>query len=262
MVNDQNVAREMHIHGKSWDKLYDGYFANPQLAAGYVAAIMRVAEAFPPSAIVDLGGGTGFILEQLLAAGLAANIRLINMDESNVQLDVCRNPRITLCEGSIQSLRRAKLVNQSESLMLICRSVLHYGGIAKLKPWLAHLREQLQPGEWFVHQSGCADDAESALALDVLLEMVNVEKWAPPKDVFLRLLAEAKFRVADHFLQPPLGMSSDAFALRYGCSPADLAKITADLRQHCANLPDLCRFLPDGFIFNFPYRVFVCQAIV
>lgn len=260
-MTDKIVEREAHVHGQLWDKLYDGYFSDPHLARDYVAAIIRVTRACKPSAIVDLGGGTGFILEQLVAAGVAEDIRLVDMDESEAQLAMCRHPRLTPRKGSIQSLRRADFVKETESLMLICRSVLQYGGIFRQKPWLTHLRGQLKTGEWFVHQSGCSDDVEAALALDVLFEMMDVDKWVPSKESFLRLLAEAQFEVTDDFPMPPVGMPSDGLAVRYGVAPKTLAKIKADLRRTCANRPDLFRLTPSGFTFAFPYRVFVCKAV-
>ncbi|MBU4200049.1 MAG: ApaG domain-containing protein [Verrucomicrobia bacterium] len=260
-MTDKIVAREAHIHGKLWDKLYDSYFSNPYLARDYVAVIIRAAYKCKPSVIVDLGGGTGFILEQLVAAGIAEDIRLVNMDESDAQLAMGRHPRITPRKGAIQSLRRTEIVKETESLMLICRSVLQYGGIFGQKPWLAHLRDQMKPGEWFVHQSGCSDDLEAALALDVLFEMMNVEKWVPHKEAFQELLTQAKFEVVDDFPMPPVGMPSDGLAIRYGVAPETLAKIKADLRRTCANRPDLFKLTPSGFTFNFPYRVFVCKAV-
>jgi len=260
-MTDKIVEREAHIHGKLWDKLYDSYFSNPYVAQDYISAIIIATCKCKPSAIVDLGGGTGFILKQLVEAGIADDIRLVNMDESDSQLAMCRHPRITPLKGAIQSLQRAEIVKETESLMLICRSVLQYGGIFGQKPWLAHLRSQLKPGEWFAHQSGCSGDIEAALALDVLFEMMGVEKWVPHKEAFMALLTQAKFEVTDDFPMPPVGMPSDGLAIRYGVAPEILAKINADLLHTCANRPDLFKLTPTGFTFNFPYRVFVCKAV-
>ncbi len=88
-MNDKTVERETHVHGNLWGKLYDGFFSDKRMAGDYVAAIMRVAQSCKPSAIADLGGGTGFILEQLVEAGISKDIRLVNMDESDSQLAMC-----------------------------------------------------------------------------------------------------------------------------------------------------------------------------
>jgi len=260
-MNDKIIEREAHVHGSQWGSLYDGYFGDKQIARNYVAAIMRAAGKCKPSAIVDLGGGTGFILEQLVEAGIADDIRLVNLDESDAQLAVCKKKRITSRKGGLQSLCRSDIVNEAGSLMLICRSVLQYGGILGQKPWLNHLRRQLKKGEWFVHQSGCSDDLEAALALDVLFEMAGVDKWVPHKEAFVRLLKKAKFEITEDFPVQPLGMPSDGIAVRYGVSPQRMAEIKADLQRTCANRPDLFKSTPSGFVFNFPYRVFVCKAI-
>jgi hypothetical protein len=255
------VKRETHVHGKQWGKVAGGYFSDKRMAGDYVAAIMRVARNSRPSAIVDLGGGTGFIFEQLIAAGLAGDVKLVVLDESEAQLAMCARPRITPLKGAFQSFRRADIVAETGRMMVICRSVLQYAGIFGQRPWLSHARCQMRQGEWFVHQSGCSEDVEAALALDVLFELMGVEKWVPHKEALARLLVQAGFEITDDFPVPPVAMHSGELAGRYGVSPEALARIEADLRRTCANRPDLFEITPAGFIFNFPYRVFLCKAI-
>ena len=255
-----DVQREAHVHGALWAQQAAGFFSDPEMAKDYVVAIMGVARAYPPSAIADLGGGTGFILEQLIAAGLAENIRLVNIDESDSQLTACKDPRITPLKGDFQSFRRAEIMGATGNLMLISRSVLHYGGIFKQKPWLDHVRGQMKPGEWFVHQSGCAKDAEAALALDVLFEEMGVGKWVPHREALERLLVQAGFEIMDDFPMPAVEMVSGELAVRYGAAPDTLARIRADLQRAYAHRSDLFRLTPSGFSFYFPYRVFLCKA--
>lgn len=255
------AKREAHVHGKLWEKAAAGYFSDKRIARDYVAAIMRAAYSSKPSAIVDLGGGTGFIFEQLIEAGLAENVKLVVLDASESQLAMCENPRITPMKGAFQSFRRADIMEGTGSMMLICRSVLQYAGIFGQKPWLNHARSQMKPGEWFVHQSGCSDDAEAALELDVLFELMGVDKWVPHREALARLLAQAGFEVKDDFPMPPAAMISEELAVRYGVAPETLARIESGLRRTCANRPDLFKAAPGGFTFNFPYRVFVCRAI-
>ncbi len=140
------VKREEHVHGKLWGKVAAGYFSDPQMARDYVAAIMRVANSVKPSAIVDLGGGTGFILEQLVAAGIAEDVKLVVVDESESQLAMCKKPRITPLKGGFQSFNRADIMDETGRMMLISRSVLQYAGIFGQKPWLNHARGQMKPG--------------------------------------------------------------------------------------------------------------------
>ena len=141
-----DVKREAHVHGALWAKQAAGYFSDPNMAKDYVAAIMRVASNDKPSAIADLGGGTGFILEQLIEAGFSENIKLVNIDESDAQLALCKDPRITPIKGAFESFRRVDIVSETGRMMVISRSVLQYGGIFKQKPWLDHVRGQMKPG--------------------------------------------------------------------------------------------------------------------
>ena len=119
----------------------------------------------------------------------------------------------------------------------------------------------MKPGEWFVHQSGCSEDVEGALELDVLFELMGVDKWVPHKEALVRLLVQAGLKITADFPVPPVEMISKELVFRYGVSPEALARIEADLRRTCSNRPDLFKITPTGFIFNFPYRVFLCKAI-
>ena len=255
------TKRESHVHGKSWEKQGSGYFSDSLAAKDYVAAIMRVAGSVKPSAIADLGGGTGFIFEQLIKAGIDEKIRLVVIDESEPQLLVCKHPRITPVKGSFQSFKRSDIMDEAGSLMLISRSVLQYAGFTGQKPWLAHVHSQMKPGEWFVHQPGCTEDAESSMALNRLFGQMGVDKWVPHKEALVQLLAEAGFEIEDDFPMPSLGMISEELVYRYGFPAEDLIPIEAELRRTCSDRPDMLTITPTGFIFNFPYRVFLCKAI-
>ena len=112
-----------------------------------------------------------------------------------------------------------------------------------------------------MHQSGCTEDAEGALALDVLFEQMGVGKWVPYKEAFMCLLVQAGFEIKDDFPVPAVEMASVELAVRYGVAPDVIARVEADLRRTCSDRPDLVRFTPSGFVFNFPYRVFLCKAV-
>jgi len=254
------IKQESHVHGKSWEKQGLGYFSDAQIAKDYVAAIMRVAGSFKPSAIADLGGGTGFIFEQLIKAGIDKKIELVVIDESEPQLAVCKHPRITPIKGSFQSFKRSDIIDERGRLMLISRSVLQYAGFSGQKPWLAHVRSQMEPGEWFVHQPGCTEDAEASKALNRLFEQMGVDKWVPHKDALVQLLVETGFEITEDFPMPSVGMVSDELVYRYGFPADDLVPIEEELRRTCSDRPDMLTITPTGFIFNFPYRVFLCKA--
>lgn len=253
--------REEHVHGDSWARQASGYFSDKGIARDYVAAIMRAVREFRPSVIADLGGGTGFILEQLIEAGIPEDVKLVVIDESGPQLAACRNPRIILMKGTLQSFGRTEVVREDERLMLICRSVLQYAGFRGQMTWLSRVRGEMRPGEWFVHQSGCTEDAEASRLLNRLFALMGVDKWVPDRDAFVQMLTEARLEVKGNFLMPPIGMVSEELAYRYGVSPENMKSIGAELCRTCAGRPDMFRTTPAGFVFNFPYRVFLCRAV-
>lgn len=255
------IKREAHVHGKLWEQQGEGYFSDKRMARDYVTAILRVVQSFPPSAIVDLGGGTGFICERLIEAGIAEDIVLIALDASDAQLAMCTHPRITPMRGEIPAFRRSDVVGDDGRLMLICRSVLQYAGVSGQRPWLDHIRSQMQPDEWFVHQSGCADDLAMSSALNVLFERMGVDKWVPHKAALVQLLSEAGFEIAEDFPVPSVKMISEQLAFRYGFPPEALAPIAAELRRRLPDRHDALTCTPTGFVFDFPYRVFCCSAV-
>ncbi|MFA6034445.1 MAG: class I SAM-dependent methyltransferase [Myxococcota bacterium] len=253
------IDREIHVHGSSWAKQGAGYFSDKGMAAGYVAEIIRVARDARPSTVADLGGGTGFILEQLAEAGIGDRVRLVVIDESVAQLSVC-GPRVVPLQRSILELDRRDLLNCGETLMLISRSVMHYSGFEGQAPWLRHVRSLMKPGEWFVHQPGCADDAEMSAALNSLFDRMGLDKWVPHREELLKMLAGSGFEVTGDLPAPSVGMVSDELVLRYGVPPLRMTEIGEGLRQGCAHRPDFYRATPEGFVFDFPYRIITCRA--
>ena len=254
------IDRETHVHGSSWAKQGAGYFSDKGMAAVYVAEILRVAKNAQPSAIADLGGGTGFILELLAEAGIDNNVKLIVIDESGAQLSVC-DPRLVPIHKSILQFERCDVMGDAGTMMLISRSVMHYSGFAGQMPWLRHVRSLLKPGEWFVHQPGCAGDVEAAAALNMFLGRMDVDKWVPYREELLRMLADSGFEVTGDLPAPSVGMPSGELVLRYGVPPLRMTEIGDRLRQGCAHRPDFYRATPDGFVFDFPYRIFTCRAV-
>jgi hypothetical protein len=174
---------------------------------------------------------------------------------------VCKHPRIKPVKGSFQSFKRSNVTNETERLMLISRSVLQYAGFSGQKPWLDHVRSQMKPGEWFVHQPGCTEDAEASKALNRLFEQMGVDKWVPHKEALVQLLVEAGFEIAEDFPMPAVEMASEELVYRYGFPADALVPIEAELRRTCSDRPDMLIITPTGFIFNFPYRVFLCKAV-
>ncbi|HRT06650.1 MAG TPA: hypothetical protein P5204_13225, partial [Kiritimatiellia bacterium] len=67
-MGQDNFGPEQAVHGSSWGRVHGGYFSDTEVARPLVAAVRDVARETRPDRIVDLGGGTGFLLAQLRAA--------------------------------------------------------------------------------------------------------------------------------------------------------------------------------------------------
>ncbi|MBN2250974.1 MAG: hypothetical protein JW724_02730, partial [Candidatus Altiarchaeota archaeon] len=63
---EESVRREMKIHGTRWESFHHRYFSDPEVAEPLTEAILSAVDAARPDVIADLGGGTGFLLKELL----------------------------------------------------------------------------------------------------------------------------------------------------------------------------------------------------
>ena len=127
MANDFRLRNEMTVHGRRWCTIHDGYFADHDVALPFLDAISREILTFKPSVVADLGGGTGFILSELIKRHARASIRYVNVDISAEQLSECRYRNIHSLRISAMDVKRSALVTDEDSLMLIMRSLLHWG---------------------------------------------------------------------------------------------------------------------------------------
>ncbi|HOW97821.1 MAG TPA: hypothetical protein P5567_02615 [Kiritimatiellia bacterium] len=259
-VLEQAVARETAVHGRRWAAQYGGYFNDPAVAAPFLDVIEDGLRAKAPDVLVDLGGGTGFILAELIRRGkLSPAVKLYDMDLSDRQLESLADARIRPLKSSFLEFRRDAVAAGAERLMLITRSTLHYAGLAGQKPLLRHLRGQLRPGELFIHQTACNARPEDALLVDELLERLHSEKWLPPLDSLVRLCEDAGFRVARVADAPDLAMDEATLADRYGIAPGEMADIRARLGEAYADSPRW-RSTPEGFVALLGYKILVCEA--
>ena len=75
-----SLGREQIVHGASWAQVHGGYFSDPEVARPLVEAVGNVWDEARPDGVVDLGGGTGFMLGQIRAAacvGIQIILRII-----------------------------------------------------------------------------------------------------------------------------------------------------------------------------------------
>jgi len=125
--DEESVQKELEVHGQRWASIFDGYFSDPEVARPLVEAVERAIDASRPAVVADLGGGTGFVLEELLRRGLRG-IRLVNVDVSEKQLGVCEERRIVPLRASADKVVRHQLLGEDERLLLMARSMFHYFG--------------------------------------------------------------------------------------------------------------------------------------
>ena len=258
---EHEVDREEGCHGARWSTMHGGYFSDPQRAKILLDLVMDRSRQMNPDVIVDMGGGTGFLLDQLVQHGIAPQIRLVNLDLSDAQLEQISNPRIEPVQESIFTFSRSHLTQHDETMLCMTRSALHYAGIFGLYPWLEHVRKQLRDGEYFIHQSACFEKMEDSLFMSELYEHMQSEKWYPTIEALERAMRITGFVLEAVFPAPSLELTSSALAARYHISDQDMAEINEAMGREYGMLPGTFEPRPSGFISWLHYRVFVCRAV-
>ncbi len=253
-----HIAREQEVHGARWERVHDGYFSDPAVAAPLVRSIRQAARASKPDTIVDLGGGTGALLSLLRAAGAAPGASMINLDDSPRQLRAARSRRFSCLRRSVDSFSRRDLGPEAGRCLFVMRSVLHYFGCAGLRRVLRHLRAQARPGEFFVHQTASFRRRRDAEVLNALYRMMRTSKWYPTAAVLRKALRAAGWKVLEVRPAPPLRLNERDMAERYRLSSADVRRI----RDRLSRLPrvprNVFRATPGGFRALLHYHIYVC----
>jgi SAM-dependent methyltransferase len=180
-MNEQ-INREKDVHGARWNTIHDGYFADPVVAEPLIGEIRKVARISKPDTIVDLGGGTGFLLSCLVEEGIEAGVSLIDLDDSLVQLESANSAGLSSFHGAVDSFKRSDILSEEGRCLFVMRSVLHYFGRDGLRPVLRHLRAQARPGEFFVHQTASFRESHDADVLNELYATMKSRKWYPDVD--------------------------------------------------------------------------------
>lgn len=258
---NKSVSKEISVHGQRFASIFDGYFSNPEVARPLVEAVQRAIDAEHPQVVADLGGGTGFILKELLQRGLQG-VRLVNVEASPKQLTACTDIRIVPLQLSVDRATRKELMAEDTDgrLLLIARSVLHYFGRSGLDPLLCHLRGQLRPGELFIHHSGAFLRQQDADVINHLYARMDSEKWFFTVDELKSKLENAGFVVREVLPAPGLGMSSADLGERYGFGPEQKISIGQEIEMLFGKREV---FVFDGVEFkaHLEASIFNCEAV-
>lgn len=265
MKPDLNAAQplgvEQAIHGATWGRMHGGYFSDPQMARPLVEAVRSLAEKCRPAVIVDLGGGTGFLLSQVKAAVVENHIALVNLDCSAEQLAVARTAELVPVFGSVNEFHREEVVADCALALWLMRSVLHYAGEAGLAPLLRHLRRQVRPGECWIHQTACFEREEEARCLNALYERMHTGKWYPTRDDLRRRLEQAGWRVNSVLPAPVLHLDSAELSRRYGLSDPETRRIGEELAGEFGPQGGVFRLTAEGFQADLRYAIWICEAL-
>lgn len=248
------------MHGASWAQVHGGYFSDPKVARPLVEVVRGVWAEARPEVVVDLGGGTGFLLSQLRLAGLGEGALLMVLDGSDAQLAEAGKTGLACVRGAVETFRRADVVPAGRRALFLMRSVLHYAGENGLDPLLRHLRAQMDAGEFWVHQTACFERREDADVLNALYRRMRTGKWYPTRADLETRLAAADWTVHAVRPAPTLALASAELGRRYGLDAAALRLIRDEMDAEFGTRSDVFRLSPEGFQADLRYQTLVCRA--
>ncbi|HBG27562.1 MAG: hypothetical protein A2Y10_15480 [Planctomycetes bacterium GWF2_41_51] len=253
---NSEIFKEINQHGPNWGKLHNGYFADAVTAAPLIDEIKSAVNLSNPKIIIDLAGGTGFILSELIKSGISPAVRLINLDLSIKQLDNLKENRIQTICSSLPDFKRCDIGIESE-MFFIMRSALHYFGHDGLEPLLRHLRQQMKAGEFFVHQNPCFENQADADCVNKIYKMMGTGKWYPTVEYLSELLEKTGFEIESISPAPKLPLTSCDLAQRYSLT----GKNISDIRSQSANIDNIFNLTENGFCAYLHYKIFTCIAV-
>lgn len=257
---DESVSKEICLHGPKWGSLHGGYFSDVVIARPLVEKIIEALTHSRPEAVVDLGGGTGFLLSQLVGRGVVAGMKLVNLDCSDVQLATASGQLIHCILASIADFRRKDIAPEKDRLLWIMRSALHYFGENGLLPALQYLRGQAREGEFFVHQTASFESERDADCLNFLYREMGSHKWYPTVNQLCRLMVRAGWHLIDVSPAPALPLTSEELDRRYHIGRNDIMRIRNEIAQQFGKVNGIFTPLPEGFCAHLHYRIYTCVA--
>ena len=258
---EDHIGTEKIVHGQQWGTLHGGYFSDPAIARPLIEAAKGILAKSPADIVVDLGGGTGFLLSQLAFHGIGSGIALVNVDCSEAQLDLTDENSISSVCTSIGGFRRSTIAAEQKRCFFLMRSVLHYLGESGVTPLLRHLRDQAKEGEFFLHQSASFDNEDEAVCLNSLYKQMHTHKWYPTVNDLKKRLADSGWRVTATTPTHTLLLTSDDLGRRYALDASDLVRIRDTMARAFGKTNGVFRITPSGFHANLHYHIYTCKAV-
>ena len=127
-ISEGHIQHEARAHGREWAGLHGGYFSDQRVSAGYLDAIARALYGAGAKTIVDLGGGTGYVLSELRNRELTQGLGVVNVDLSSAQLAMVEDASVRNICRSVGEVRREEVCPRDRKALFIMRSVAHYFG--------------------------------------------------------------------------------------------------------------------------------------
>jgi SAM-dependent methyltransferase len=256
-----STENERNLYGREWNHVHHGYFSDPSVAVPLMDALVDAIGVARPHAVVDLGGGTGFILKRLEELGASNGAVLINVDVSADQLCQTQDSHIVCVSRFIEEVLRMDLCSWEEPLLLCMRSVLHYFGKEGLKPLLRHLRALMREGEYLVHQTACFEDRRDQEVMNLLYEGMGTGKWYPGVDELITALEGQGWKIHTVNSARSLVLPKDELIERYKVGEMEMAGIKREIMQKGKPSPAVFISSDQGFTAYLHYRVFKCEAV-
>ncbi|MBF0606465.1 MAG: hypothetical protein HQL61_02790 [Magnetococcales bacterium] len=256
--------KELSFHGESWNSAHGGYFSDPAVTIPLIDKLTQTIHRTSPDVVADLGGGTGYVLQRLRQTLTDQNIRLVNVDTSEKQLQANPGSAILTLNRCLSDVKREDLIADNGSLLFVMRSVLHYFGAEGLLPLLKHLRLQIKPGEYFIHQTACFEDEQGKEIMNLIFSHFGVDKWFPTVAELTDILQGLGWAVRCVEHTDSLLLTSEELSRRYLLDAGDVEAIVSDVTTCYGDRPGVCDVFvrkETGFDAFLHYKVFECQAV-
>jgi SAM-dependent methyltransferase len=257
-MGNENLHFERSLHGESWGNAHGGYFSDEEVARPYLEAIRSKAEEGGSSTLVDLGGGTGFVLSALCRT-LGPGRRYVNVDTSEPQLrEACQCGLVGMCASALE-IARADIAPEG-GMLVMHRSLMHYFGAEGQRPFLRHMRSLLEPGEYMVQQTACFERLEVRDCFNHMYDRMGTGKWYPGVEELRGMLGSAGFEVLEVRDAPPLDLRWRDLAARYRLDRKCGEDCCRELKRYGLDRDGTAVVDEEGFRSTLPYKIFISRA--